>query len=96
MLIKFSVCSRGDRKLRVSPCAQQVRAFVNVAACEYMCVCVCVYLTIHESSGGRILEGLMLHHMTPMTGAISHREEDRFILLHRSSERLFTPRIPVH
>ena len=51
---------------------------------------------VHHSGDLRILEGLMRHHMAPVAGRITDREEDRLPLATRPGERLLTPRIPLH
>jgi hypothetical protein len=37
----------------------------------------------------------MRHDMTPMTGRVADREEDRFILTARFGEGFLAPRIPI-
>ena len=41
-------------------------------------------------------EGLALHHVTPVAGGITDRQEDGLVLLFRLLQRVFAPRIPVH
>ena len=43
----------------------------------------------------RVLEALVLHHMTPVAGGIADREEDRFILGTGLFERDIAPGIPI-
>ena len=43
-----------------------------------------------------ILKALMGHDMTPVAGAVSDAEKDRFILLSGPTERLLTPGIPLY
>ena len=42
-----------------------------------------------------ILEALMLHHMAPVTGTVSHGQKDRLIPLARNPKRFVSPGIPV-
>jgi hypothetical protein len=51
---------------------------------------------VHNLGGLRILEGLPLHHVTPVTGGIPDAEENRFALLFRLLESFLAPGIPVH
>src|SRR5690606_12988136 len=43
----------------------------------------------------RVLEGLALHHVTPMTGAVSDRDEQRLVLATGAGERFLAPGMPV-
>ena len=51
---------------------------------------------VHQRRGRLVLERLVLHHMAPVTGGVSDREEDRFVLVARAGERLLAPRVPIH
>ena len=50
---------------------------------------------VHARGDPGILEGLALHDVAPMAGAVADRNEDRTILSLGSSERLFAPGMPV-
>src|SRR5919197_619807 len=42
---------------------------------------------VHESSRLVVLEGLVCHHVAPVTGGVADREQDRLVLLPRTRER---------
>ena len=50
---------------------------------------------IHERGGLFALEGLALHDVTPVAGAVTDGEENRPVLRARPRKRLLAPRIPV-
>jgi hypothetical protein len=50
---------------------------------------------VHDLRGCGVLEGLALHHVTPVARAVADREQHRLVLVTRSGERLLTPRVPV-
>ena len=51
---------------------------------------------IHHCSHRGVLEGLALHHVAPVTGRVSDREQDRFVLCMCKRGCLFPPRVPVN
>ena len=53
-------------------------------------------MVVHVRGDLRIAKGFALHHVTPVAGRITDREEDRLVFLAGLCERLRTPRIPVH
>ncbi len=52
-------------------------------------------MLIHHRGDFGILERLMRHYMAPVTGGITDRQQNWFILLACETQRFFTPRIPV-
>ena len=50
---------------------------------------------VHDRGDRLVLEGLPLHHVTPVTGGVPDREEDGPLLIAGAGERLFAPGIPV-
>jgi hypothetical protein len=51
---------------------------------------------VHERRGAGVLEGLVGHHVAPVTGSVADRQQDRPVLAARQLQRLRTPRVPVH
>jgi hypothetical protein len=51
---------------------------------------------VHDGRHGGILEGLALHHVTPVARRIADRDDHRLVLGARPRERLVAPREPVH
>jgi hypothetical protein len=50
---------------------------------------------VHQLGRARILEGLPLHHVTPVAGGVADRDQQRLVLAARPLERLRAPRQPV-
>ena len=50
---------------------------------------------VHEPRGALVLERLPLHHVTPVAGGISDREQDGSVLGARARESFLAPRIPI-
>ena len=51
---------------------------------------------VHEASGLVVLEGLVRHHVAPVTGGVADAQEDRFVFLLGPLERLSSPRVPIN
>jgi hypothetical protein len=51
---------------------------------------------VHEFGGRGMFEDLSLHHMTPMTGAVSDGNDNQLVLFLGLTPRLVTPRPPMH
>ena len=52
-------------------------------------------LAIHDRGRLFVLERLVCHHVAPVTGRITDREKDRFVLATGFGECFFAPRIPI-
>ena len=78
----------GDRHHRVHVDRVDVRALltVDLHAHEEL---------VHQLSRLLVLERLALHHVTPVTGGVADREQDRLLLAPRAGEGLLAPRVPV-
>jgi len=50
---------------------------------------------VHQRRHLWVLEALVLHHVAPVAGGVSDREEDRFVLLRSLGKGLGSPRPPV-
>ena len=50
---------------------------------------------VHELRSRRVLERLVLHHVTPMARRVADGEEDRLVLLSRAADCLVAPRVPI-
>ena len=50
---------------------------------------------VHQARGLRVLERLVRHHVTPVTGGVADREQDRLVLVAGARLRLVAPRVPV-
>jgi hypothetical protein len=50
---------------------------------------------VHEPRDRRILEGLALHDVAPVTGGVANGEEERPVLPARALEGLLAPGVPV-
>src|SRR5216117_2674098 len=51
---------------------------------------------VHEASGLVVLEGLVRHHVAPVTGGVADAQEDRFVFLLGPLECLSSPRVPIN
>ena len=51
---------------------------------------------VHEVGGVRILEGFVRHDVAPVTGRVTHREQDGLVFVARLLQRFGSPGIPVH
>ena len=51
---------------------------------------------VHQAGGRFVLEALVRHHVTPVTGAVADAQQDRLIFAARPLERFVRPGIPVH
>ena len=51
---------------------------------------------VHHLGDERILKALPLHHVTPVTGAVTDREKDRLVLRPRRGECFRPPGVPIH
>ncbi len=51
---------------------------------------------VHEGRRRLILEGLTLHHVTPVAGRVADRQEDRSALGSSTLQRLLAPWVPIH
>ena len=51
---------------------------------------------VHQFRDLRIFEGLVRHHMAPVTRRIADGEKDRFVKIFRLGKGLFAPRPPIH
>ena len=51
---------------------------------------------VHQRRSGRILEGLVRHHVAPVAGGIADREQNGLVLATRQRQRRIAPGIPVH
>ena len=51
---------------------------------------------VHHLGGVGVLEGLVGHHVAPVTGGIADRQQDGLAALPRLAERLLVPRLPMH
>src|SRR5205823_10662823 len=78
----------GHRGHRVHVDPVQVRALltVDLDADEAL---------VHQRRGDVVLEGLVLHDVTPVAGRVADREQDRLVLFTRARERLLAPGVPV-
>jgi hypothetical protein len=50
---------------------------------------------VHQQCRRLVFEGLVRHHVAPVTGRVSDRQEYRFAGVSREPECIFAPRIPV-
>ena len=50
---------------------------------------------VHQRRGLRVLERLVRHHVAPVAGRVTDREQDRLVLCARTRERFLAPRVPV-
>jgi hypothetical protein len=50
---------------------------------------------VHQRRRGRVLEGLALHHVTPMAGRVPDREKDGHVLAAGPIAGFFAPRVPI-
>ena len=53
-------------------------------------------VAIEKVSDSTMIEALLFHHMTPVAGGITNRQEHRLVLRPGPGERWFSPGIPVH
>ena len=51
---------------------------------------------VHDLRDRRVLEGLVFHHMAPVTGGVSDAQQDQLVFFRRALQRLCTPGIPIH
>ncbi len=51
---------------------------------------------VHQRRGSGVLERLMGHHVTPVTGRVAHRQQDRLVFFPRPVQGFRAPWIPVH
>jgi hypothetical protein len=51
---------------------------------------------VHKPGNFRVLKGLLLHDMTPVTGGVPDGQKYGFILFGRLVEGLFAPGIPIN
>src|SRR4029079_9466675 len=51
---------------------------------------------VHQRRGVLVLERLVRHHVTPVTGRVTDGEKNRLLFCPRARECLFSPWLPVH
>ncbi len=51
---------------------------------------------VQQPRDPRILETLVLHHVTPVASRVADRKKNRLLLRFRPAQRLRSPRIPIH
>ncbi len=53
-------------------------------------------MVVHERGGFGVLEQLVRHHVTPVTGCVADAQEDGFFFAARFFQRFRSPRVPVN